>query len=136
MPVCGRSLYRRGISQGKDYELLCLDYKLGIKHSISARCDRHPRYDPIKDRRVGIRDGCATCWSLLLDLTNAKVALEQSPCDSKGKRRHKSHTRELTSGAAALPIDPRMSPVDVPLKRMSKGPRLNSDPMSQIGVNK
>ena len=36
---------------------------------------RHPRYNPVKDGRAGIRGGCSTCFSLY-DVHQARIALD------------------------------------------------------------
>jgi hypothetical protein len=50
-------------------------YKLKITERVKAKCERHPRYNPERDGRGGIRGGCSTCFSLF-DLHQARLALE------------------------------------------------------------
>jgi hypothetical protein len=50
-------------------------YKLKITERVKAKCERHPRYNPERDGRGGIRGGCSTCYSLF-DLHQARLALE------------------------------------------------------------
>ena len=38
-------------------------YKLKVAERIKARCERHPRYNPERDGRGGIRGGCSTCFA-------------------------------------------------------------------------
>ena len=39
-------------------------YKVKIAERVKAKCERHPRYNPERDRRGGITGGCTTCFSL------------------------------------------------------------------------
>ena len=48
-------------------------YKLKITERVKAKC--HPRYNPERDGRGGIRGGCSTCFSLF-DLFHARQTLE------------------------------------------------------------
>jgi hypothetical protein len=50
-------------------------YKLKLTERVKAKCSRHPRYNPVKDGRAGIRGGCSTCFSLY-DLQQARIALD------------------------------------------------------------
>jgi hypothetical protein len=50
-------------------------YKLKITERVKAKCERHPRYNPERDGRGGIRGGCSTCFSPF-DLHQARLALE------------------------------------------------------------
>jgi hypothetical protein len=50
-------------------------YKLKLAEQVKAKCNRHPRYNPERDGRGGIKGGCLTCFSLF-DLHQAKLALE------------------------------------------------------------
>ena len=50
-------------------------YKLRITERIKAKCDRHPRYNPERDGRGGIRGGCSACFSLF-DLHQARPSLD------------------------------------------------------------
>jgi hypothetical protein len=49
--------------------------KLKITERVKAKCERHPRYNPERNGRGGIRGGCSTCFSLF-DLHQARLALE------------------------------------------------------------
>ena len=44
--------------------MLQFTYKLKLTERVKAKCSRHPRYNPVKDGRAGIRGGCSTCFSL------------------------------------------------------------------------
>jgi len=55
--------------------MLQFTYKLKITERVKAKCSRHPRYNPVKDGRAGIRGGCSTCFSLY-DLHQARIALD------------------------------------------------------------
>jgi hypothetical protein len=50
-------------------------YKLNISERVKAKCNRHPRYNPERDGRGGIKGGCSTCFSLF-DLHQAKLSLD------------------------------------------------------------
>ena len=41
--------------------MLQFTYKLKLTERVKAKCCRHPRYNPEKDGRAGIRGGCSTC---------------------------------------------------------------------------
>ena len=55
--------------------MLQFTYKLKLTERVKAKCSRHPRYNPEKDGRAGIRGGCSTCFSLY-DLHQARLALD------------------------------------------------------------
>lgn len=50
-------------------------YKLSVRERVTAKCDRHPRYNPEKDGRGGIKGACSACYSLY-DLHTARAALD------------------------------------------------------------
>ena len=52
-----------------------LSYKLVVRERVQGKCDRHPRYNPEKDGKAGIKGGCSACYSLL-DLHNSRVRLD------------------------------------------------------------
>ncbi len=52
-----------------------LSYKLLVRERVSAKCERHPRYNPEKDGRGSIKGACSTCYSLY-DLHAARLALD------------------------------------------------------------
>ena len=55
--------------------MLQFTYKLKITERVKGKCSRHPRYNPEKDGRAGIRGGCSCCFSLY-DLYQARIALD------------------------------------------------------------
>jgi len=55
--------------------MLQFTYKLKLTERVKAKCSRHPRYNPEKDGRAGIRGGCSTCFSFY-DLHHARLALD------------------------------------------------------------
>ena len=55
--------------------MLHFTYKLKLTERVKAKCSRHPRYNPVKDGRAGIRGGCSTCFSLY-DLHQEGIALD------------------------------------------------------------
>jgi hypothetical protein len=50
-------------------------YKLKVAERVKAKCERHPRYNPERDGRGGIKGGCSTCFSLY-DLHQARLSLD------------------------------------------------------------
>lgn len=50
-------------------------YKLTVREQVTAKCERHPRYNPEKEGRAGIKGGCSACWSLY-DLHDARLKLD------------------------------------------------------------
>ena len=55
--------------------MLQFTYKLKITERVKGKCERHPRYNPEKDGRAGIRGACSCCFSLC-DLYQARVTLD------------------------------------------------------------
>jgi hypothetical protein len=55
--------------------MLKFRYKKTIRERVHARCERHPRYNPEKEGRDGIKGGCTTCWQLF-DLDQARTRLD------------------------------------------------------------
>jgi hypothetical protein len=55
--------------------MLQFTYKLKITERVKGKCNRHPRYNPEKDGRAGIRGACSCCYSLY-DLYQARIALD------------------------------------------------------------
>ncbi len=55
--------------------MLKFSYKHTIRQRVTAKCQRHPRYNPEKEGRSGMKGGCGTCWSLF-DLQQARLRLE------------------------------------------------------------
>ena len=52
-----------------------INYKLKVSERVKAKCDRHPRYNPEREGRGGIKGGCSTCFSLF-DLHQARLSLD------------------------------------------------------------
>ena len=52
-------------------------YKLKVAERVKAKCERHPRYNPERDGRGGIKGGCSTCFSLY-DLHQARLTLDSA----------------------------------------------------------
>ena len=50
-------------------------YKLKVAERVKAKCERHPRYNPEREGRGGIKGGCSTCFSLF-DLHQARLSLD------------------------------------------------------------
>ena len=46
-----------------------------LAERVKAKCERHPRYNPERDGRGGIKGGCSTCFSLY-DLHQARLMLD------------------------------------------------------------
>jgi hypothetical protein len=40
------------------------NYRLKVAERVKAKCERHPRYNPERDGRGGIKGVCSTCFSL------------------------------------------------------------------------
>ena len=51
------------------------NYKLKVSERVKAKCNRHPRYNPEREGRGGIKGGCSTCFSLF-DLHQARLSLD------------------------------------------------------------
>jgi hypothetical protein len=51
------------------------NYKLRVAERVKAKCDRHPRSNPERDGRGGIKGGCSTCY-FLFDLHQARLSLD------------------------------------------------------------
>jgi len=51
--------------------MLKFNYKLTVRERVTAKCVRHPRYNPEKEGRAG----CSTCWNLY-DLQDARIKLD------------------------------------------------------------
>src|SRR6202044_901777 len=57
------------------------NYKLKVSERVKAKCDRHPRYNPEREWRGGIKGGCSTCFSLF-DLHRARLSLDAAHRES------------------------------------------------------
>jgi hypothetical protein len=62
-------------SPEEEETMLQFTYKLKVTERVKGKCSRHPRYNPEKDGRAGIRGACSCCFSLY-DLYQARVALD------------------------------------------------------------
>jgi hypothetical protein len=51
------------------------NYKLKVAERVKAKCERHPRYNPEREGRGGIKGGCSSCFSLF-DLHQARLSLD------------------------------------------------------------
>ena len=50
-------------------------YKLKVAERVKGKSERHPRYNPERDGRGGIKGGCSACFSLY-DLQQARLTLD------------------------------------------------------------
>jgi hypothetical protein len=57
--------------------MLQFSYKLKVSERVKAKCEKHPRYNPERDGRGGIKSGCSTCFSLY-DLHQARLILDSA----------------------------------------------------------
>ncbi len=55
--------------------MLKFTYRQTIRERVTAKCDRHPRYNPESDGRGGIKGGCKGSYDLY-DLHQARVKLD------------------------------------------------------------
>ncbi len=55
--------------------MLKFTYKMKVTERITAKCSRHPRYNPEKDGRGAIKGHCSGCFALY-DLYQSRLALE------------------------------------------------------------
>lgn len=55
--------------------MIQFNYKLKVSERVKAKCVRHPRYNPEREGRGGIKGGCSTCFSLF-DLHQARLSLD------------------------------------------------------------
>jgi hypothetical protein len=60
--------------------MLKFNYKQKINERIKAKCAKHPRYNPEREGRGGVKGGCTTCWQLY-DLYQARVRLDAAVGD-------------------------------------------------------
>src|SRR5947209_1647858 len=90
--------------------MLQFTYKLKITERVKGKCDRHPRYNPEKDGRAGIRGACSCCF-FLYDLHQARIALDAAQREfirraapwrrvtQSGRERAPSTEKELAIGS-------------------------------------
>ena len=55
--------------------MLKFTYKQTIRERVTAKCMKHPRYNPEKEGRNGIKGGCSTCYGLH-DLHQSRLQLD------------------------------------------------------------
>ena len=67
--------------------------KLKVAERVKARCERHPRYNPERDGRGGIKGGCSTCFSLF-DLHQARLTLDAAHREFLRRATPWSHVRQ------------------------------------------
>jgi hypothetical protein len=89
--------------------MLQFTYKLKLTERVKAKCSRHPRYNPDKDGRAGIRGGCSCCFSLY-DLYQARITLDAAPARIPPPGVPWTHPenhagREATNATAEPPVD-------------------------------
>ena len=105
--------------------MLQFHYKLKVSERVKAKCNRHPRYNPERDGRGGIKGGCSTCFSLF-DLYQARLSLDAA--HREFLRRASPWTRILRS--STKPQSPKQDkaptqgakPLDCAHTRMGGGP--------------
>jgi hypothetical protein len=86
-------------------------YKLTVAERVKAKCSRHPRYNPERDGRGGIKGGCSTCFSLY-DLQQARLSLDSAHREFLRKalpwtRSTKPRSRSETNTKADVPATVR-----------------------------
>lgn len=55
--------------------MLEFSYKATIRERVKAKCSRHPRFNPEKEGRNGIKGACSGCYDLL-KLHESRIALD------------------------------------------------------------
>ena len=55
-------------------------YRLKVAERVKGKCKRHPRSNPERDGRGGIKGGCSACFSLY-DLQQARLVLDAAHRD-------------------------------------------------------
>ena len=93
--------------------MLQFTYKLKITERVKGKCSRHPRYNPEKDGRAGIRGACSCCFSLY-DLYQARVALDAAQREFIRRTvpwaRPREPRRNRAAGTTEEPKRPRTEP--------------------------
>ncbi len=56
-------------------------YRLKIAERVKAKCDRHPRYNPQRDGRGGIKGGCSTCFTFAAQTLASRYGADPSAAD-------------------------------------------------------
>ena len=85
------------------------NYKLKVSERVKAKCDRHPRYNPEREGRGGIKGGCSTRFSLF-DLHQARLSLDAA--HRKFLRRAVPWTRIRLPRAKSRPTEPDYPPLE------------------------
>ena len=78
-------------------------YKPRVTERVKAKSERHPRYNPERDGRGGIKGGCSTCYSLF-DLHQARLSLDAA--QREFLRRALPWTRIRLPRAESRPLKP------------------------------
>ena len=78
-----------------------LSYKLTVRERVQGKCDRHPRYNPEKGGRAGIKGGCSACYSLLDCITPASSWMP--PCTSSSDEQDHGRGPGLRESAESQP---------------------------------
>jgi hypothetical protein len=91
-------------------------YKLKVAERVKGKCERHPRYNPERDGRGGIKGGCSACFSLY-NLQQARFTLDAAHrdflkkavpwCDARGHEQDRS--QEQTSSRRGVRCNPLSS---------------------------
>jgi len=79
-----------------------LSFKETINEKIKAKCDRHPKYNPVTDGKQGIRDRCAGCYAMW-DLLRSSQELEEAIREFRKKASAWNHLRFSRAKSAATP---------------------------------
>jgi hypothetical protein len=83
---------------------------LKARLSYSGKCPRHPRFDPVKDGRGGVRAGCLVCDSLCgvaeaIATVHARIERADAKItDARAIATETARRRELRAHPAALRI--------------------------------
>jgi hypothetical protein len=85
--------------------MLQFTYKLKITERVKGKCSRHPRYNPEKDGRAGIRGGCSCCFSLY-DLYQARMALDAAQREFIRRATPWTHPRQPRRPKSASEAEP------------------------------
>lgn len=92
--------------------MLKFTYKQTIRERVIAKCAKHPRYNPEKDGRGGIKGACSTCYNLN-DLHQSRLKLDAAihefirragPWSRPRERRKRKTTAESSAPVSALEV--------------------------------
>jgi hypothetical protein len=56
--------------------MLRLTTKLKIRSKITVKCEKHPRYNPEKDGKGGVRGACSTCLHMYTIFNTHRMMME------------------------------------------------------------